>query len=338
MYKHIAMISFLITSIFWGAAGAQDVDYSGTSAANFLKIGVGARAVAMGDAASAVVDDASALFWNVAAIAGIENNISVVISSMNWLVDTRYSYVAAAMKIRGLGSFGVDMQFLDYGNIEETTVYDQNGTGRYFSANDLSIGLGYARQSTDRFSFGIKLKYIAEKLANANANAIGIDVGAVFITSFFNNNLRLAASLSNFGTKMQFSGRDLAVIYEVPGSPSGKQIPASLSTMEWEVPLLFRFGLSNYFVKNDAWTLLASYDILDSRDFNVRHSLGVEIGFKNSIYLRGGYKFNYDEMTYSGGIGMDFSRFLGYNITLDYSYNDFGVFGPFNQFSFIVNL
>jgi hypothetical protein len=316
---------------------AQEVDYSGTSVANFLKIGVGARQVAMGEAAIAVVNDASALFWNPAAVTRIEDLGSISISSMNWLVDTRVSYVAGVINLKEFGFLGLDLQFLDYGEIEETTVYDQNGTGRFVDASDMSVGLGYARQLTERFSFGIKVKYIAEKLAGVTADAFGFDIGADFQTSFFNNNLRLAAALSNFGSKMQFSGRDLAVTYTIPGSPSSKQIPANLETLSWEIPLLFRFGISNYFINNEDFSLLAAYDILDSRDYDVRHNLGAEIGYRQMFFLRGGYKFNYDEVNYTAGIGFDMTSVIGYKLKLDYVFQDYGVFESLHQFSFGIN-
>jgi len=317
---------------------AQQVDYSGTSVANFLKIGVGARQTAMGDAAISQVDDPTGLFWNVATISRIPSKFSFVATSRDWLVDTRLSYISAVLNFKSIGSFGFDFQFLDYGKVEETTVYDQDGTGRYFSANDLAVGFGFARSLTNRFSLGVKVKYIQEKLANAQAGAFGFDIGAVFTTSFFNNNLKLAATLANFGTKMKFGGRDLDVIYVVPGSPSNKQIPASLRTLEWEIPLLFRFGISNYFIKNETWSLLAAYDILDSRDYKVRHNLGAEVGIKHMLYLRAGYKFNYDQVSYTAGFGFDFSSLLGYKLKLDYVYLDYGVFKGLNQFTLILNL
>jgi hypothetical protein len=337
-FKLNSMLLLFINISATSQVVAQEVDYSGTSVANFLKIGVGAREMAMGDAATATVNTAAAMYWNVAALSRIEENVSVVISSMDWLVDTRNSYFAAALKVDGLGTFGVDFHYLDYGEIEETTVYDQDGTGRFFSARDLAVGLGYSRSLTDRFSFGIKVKYISEVIANASADAFGVDLGAVFTTSFFNNNLRLAANLSNFGTKMKFSGRDLAVTYTIPGSPSNKQIPADLTTIDWDIPLLFRFGISNYFVNNDELKILVAYDILDSRDFDVRQNLGAEIGFSNVVFLRGGYKFNYDEVDYTAGLGFDFGGILDYGIKLDYNYLDFGVFDGLNQFTLVINL
>jgi len=317
---------------------AQEVDYSGTSVANFLKIGVGARPMSMGDAAIASINSAEALYWNVAGLTRIEEKFAVSISSMNWLVDTRNSYIAAAYRFDDLGTFGIDLQYLDYGKIEETTVYDQDGTGRFLSASDMAIGFGYARKLTDRFAFGIKIKYINQTIADATGDAFAVDLGAIFLTSFFNNNLRLAASLSNFGTKLKFTGRDLSITYNIPDNPSNKQIPADLSTIEWDIPLLLRFGISNYLMNNDDVSLLVAYDILDSRDYEVRHNVGMEVGLYKMFYVRGGYKFNYDEIKYTMGLGLDFNNIIDYKLKLDYVYLDFGDFGYLNQFSLSFDL
>lgn len=337
--KNVNTIMILIILILGiKPVNAQEVDYSGTSAVNFLKIGVGARPMAMGDAAIASINSAEALYWNVAGLTRIDEQFSVAISTMEWLVESRNSYFAAAVRLGEFGTVGLDIQYLDYGKVEETTVYDQDGTGRFLSASDMAIGLGYARKLTDRFAFGVKVKYINETIADATGDAFAIDIGAVFVTSFFDNNFRIAASLSNFGTKLKFTGRDLSVTYNVPDNPSNKQIPADLSTIEWDIPLLFRFGVSNYFINNDQVSLLVAYDVLDSRDYEVRHNVGGELGLYKILYLRGGYKFNYDEIKYTAGIGLDFMEILKYQLKLDYVYLDYGDFDALNQFSLIFNL
>jgi len=331
-----AAFSFLV---FEGQVFAQqDVDYSGTSAANFMKIGVGSRPMAMGDAAIATVASPEALFWNTAAMTRINDDFAVSFSTMDWLVETRNSYVAAAYKIEGVGSFGMDLQYLDYGKIEETTVYDQDGTGRFLSASDLAVGLGYARELTDRFSFGVKVKFINQTIANASANAFAVDLGAVFLTSFFDNSFRFAAALSNFGTKMQFKGEDLSITYSVPDNPGNKQIPAELSTIEWDLPLLLRFGVSDFILDNDQVSWLVAYDLFDSRDYKVRHNVGTEVGLYRMVYLRGGYKFNYDEVNYTAGFGLDFQNIIDYKLKLDYLFLDYGDFGILNQFTLQFNL
>lgn len=334
----LAVILIVFMSGIQNLFGQQGVDYSGTSAANFLKIGVGSRPMAMGDAAIATINSPEALYWNVAGLTRINDDFSLSVSTMEWLVETRNSYVAAAYKIEGVGSVGMDLQYLDYGKIEETTVFDQDGTGRFLTASDMAIGLGYARELTDRFSFGLKIKFINQNIADASASAFAIDLGAVFTTSFFDNKFRFAAALSNFGTKMQFKGEDLSVTYVVPDNPGNKQVPAELSTIEWDIPLLLRFGVSDIILETDQTSILVAYDLFDSRDYRIRHNVGTEIGLFKMFYLRGGYKFNYDEVNYTVGFGLDFQNIVDYKLKLDYLFLDYGDFGTLNQFSLQFNL
>jgi hypothetical protein len=93
-----------------------------------------------------------------------------------------------------------------------------------------------------------------------------------------------------------------------------------------------------YFANIDNISLLVAYDILDSRDYEVRHNVGGELGLYKILYLRGGYKFNYDEIKYTIGMGLDFKDILNYQLKLDYVYLDYGEFDALNQFSLVFNL
>jgi len=320
------VIIFVVTTPLLG----QNVDYSGTSTSNFLKIGVGARAVAMGEAYVTMAEDAGSMFWNAGAIAALDQG-SVTFSLINWLVDTKITYLAIVYPFR-FGAVGLDIDYFSSGDMEMTTLYEQDGTGRYFSANDLQVGVAYARSMTDRFSVGVKIKYIREELANVSASAFAFDIGSVFTTSFFNN-MKIGMTLSNFGNKMQFNGRDLNVIYSVPDSPSNKEVPALLKTEQWEIPLFFRFGASTDLIRRQNFNFLVCYNVLDSRDFKVRHNLGAELRVLNALSLRGGYKFNYSESSYTMGLGLNFSFLGANNLRLDYSYADYGRFSDVQQFS-----
>lgn len=314
---------------------AQDVDYSGTSVANFLKVGVGARATSMGEAYITQSSDATSLYWNPGAASRIGRG-SVAFSIIPWLVDSQISFIGVVLPLR-IGTFGLDFVYFTSGEMEIATLEEQDGTGRFFDANDLQLGLTYSRNMTDRFSVGMKIKYLREELASVDANAFAFDIGSLFYTPFFNG-MKLALTLSNFGTKMRFDGRDLSVIYAVPGSPSNKEVPAALKTSEWELPLFFRIGASTHLIKNQAVSLITSVEIIDSRDYDTRYSFGAELGIGNQFFIRGGYKFNYDEATYSLGTGIDLVVMGSTDIKVDYSFIDFGRFQAIQQVSLIVNL
>ena len=122
--RTIIILSLLV--LLPGVTLAQGVDYAGTSVANFLKVGVGSRAVGLGDAAVSVVDDASAMFWNVGALGMLEHG-SATFSTMEWLVDSRITYFAVAVPL-SFGTLGLDLDFFSSGEMEMTTLQEQDGT------------------------------------------------------------------------------------------------------------------------------------------------------------------------------------------------------------------
>ena len=77
-------------------------------------------------------------------------------------------------------------------------------------------------------------------------------------------------------------------------------------------------------IDNEKLSLLVAYDLLDSRDFRVRHNVGTEVGLYQIFYVRGGYKFNYDEVSYTLGFGLDFKNIVDYKLKLDYLFLDYG--------------
>ena len=100
----------------------------GSSAASFLGVGVGSRAIGMGGAFSAVGGDASVLYWNPGAMAELKRS-ETLISKANWLVESDLNYLASILKLSKGKSIGLYLLQLDYGQEEITTLDDQNGTG-----------------------------------------------------------------------------------------------------------------------------------------------------------------------------------------------------------------
>lgn len=316
-----AVLILGMAALLAAPSAAQDASYHGTSGANFLKIGLGAKAAGMADAYVTFGDDASCLYWNPGAASRI-GKPSVVFSNLQWIVDTDLNYLAVTVPF-DFGTLGLDLAYFTSGDIVETTLEEQDGTGRMVSANDLALGLSYARNFTDRFSFGLKVKLVREQLAAVEASTVAFDVGSVFTTSF-PGDVSIGLALSNFGSDLQFSGRDLMVTHVVPGSPTGKQVPAILETQSWSLPLFFRLGLSATPYRSDAVEVVVAYNLIDSRDYGARHNLGGAVTFMDMFTLRGGYRFNYDEVTFSAGAGVRVDTGALGRLSVDYAYTDFG--------------
>jgi hypothetical protein len=141
-YKIFLIIVALLFST--SLSYSQDISKRGTTAASFLNIGQGARATAMGSAFVAVADDPSAIYWNAAGLARLENN-GVVFDHTQWIADVGYNFVAGALRIGDFGTIGVSFVSSDISEMNVTTVENPNGTGETFSVSDVafSISMGY---------------------------------------------------------------------------------------------------------------------------------------------------------------------------------------------------
>jgi hypothetical protein len=179
----------------------------GTTAAQFLKIGVGARAIGMGGTQTAVLGDVSSIYWNPAALSRLTTAGELTFNHVNWLADISYDFAAGVMPIGDLGTFGLSIISLRVPEDEVRTVDYPEGDGRRWDASSFAVGISYARNLTDKFSIGFNGKFIRESIWSESASGFAFDVGTLYM--FELKGLTLGASISNFGTTMRMDGRDL---------------------------------------------------------------------------------------------------------------------------------
>jgi hypothetical protein len=307
----------------------------GTSAAAFLGIAVGPRAVAEGGAFVAVANDASALYWNPGGLSRYGRS-EVLFSHTNWLVGTNFDWAGVLLNLDGTNAVGVSFTQLSYGDELVTTETSQMGTGQTWSASDVAIGLTYARNLTDRFSIGGTAKYVQQRIYNETASSAAVDVGLLYITDF--SGLKIGMCISNYGADMRLDGKDLYHPIDLDPSHAGtnKTLIASLKTDSWPLPLFFRAGVSIDAFKSDDLRLSVAADALRPSDNAETVSVGGELSWNEILFLRAGRKslFLVDSQegyTLGGGARWDFSAAMG--VGLDYSYEDFGLFGGIQQFA-----
>lgn len=314
----------------------------GTAAAQFLKIGVGARAMAMGGSFTAVADDISTIYWNPAGIANLERT-TIGFTHTEWFADISHDFAGVVMPISSSDFIAVHATTLNTGEQEVTTVANPDGTGIFYDVRDLAIGITYSRQLTDRFAVGLSGKYVLQNLYNVQASSFTIDIGSYLRTGF--HNLIIGMAISNFGGSMQLDGRDLITIADVNSSFSGNYNPdARLTTQEYPLPLIFRFGLSMDFIggkdpvieSNDFRVTLAA-EGTHLNDNNERFNIGTEIAWTETFFLRGGYKINYDTENWGLGLGVNIP-IASQKVIFDYAYLDFQNLGNVSQFSLQLQL
>lgn len=329
------IILFALLASFTYTLFAAEVTKRGTTAASFLQMGVGARALGMGGAFVAISDDIHALYWNPAGLVYVSGG-QFLFDHMNYFVDISFNYVGVAYSMQNNGVIGVALTAMDYGEMERTTEDFPEGTGERFSASEYAAQLSYARNITDRFSFGFSAKYLYQGIWHSSAKGFAIDVGTLYRTGF--RGLTLGMSISNFGTKMQMSGKDLLVQVDIAPDLSGNNetINAYLSTDRFDLPLLFRVGIGMDVFQNEKNTLKIAVDALHPNDNKESLNLGFEYNYRSLVYLRGGYEnlfLDKSPRQYSVGFGLAPKLFGNKSIRIDYVFQKWKYLNDIQKFS-----
>ncbi len=334
MIKIVAIIIILAIPM-----SGFSVSKVGTTAANFLKVGVGARAIAMGGAYVSLANDASAMFWNPAGIALIQGG-EAFFNHNEWIADISFDYAGLVFLLPRIGSFGLNATFLSMAEIERTTEIYPDGTEQLYSAGSYALGVTFAKSLTDRFSIGFNVKYINEYILNSSASGFAIDIGTMFITQF--KGLRIGANISNFGTKMQMSGRDVLVQHDIDPQREGNndRINADISTDRFDLPLNLKVGISYNLLQdvpnNQFWI---SIDAMHPNDNVESLNIGGEYVFRNLFALRAGYAslgMDDSERGLTLGAGLQYAFIGNVKVKIDYAYESFGRFDNLQKVSIAI--
>ncbi|MBK7629913.1 MAG: PorV/PorQ family protein [Ignavibacteriales bacterium] len=296
---------------------------AGISTAQFLKIGVGGRATAMGDAFIAVANDVSALYWNPAGLTQFSEN-QVMFSHNQWVVDINHDFLGAVYHLDETNTFGVSLTSLSMDEMKVTTEYAPFGTGEYFGFSDIGFSISYSRKMTEQFSFGGTVRYIEESLDKLKMRGIMIDLGTYYWTGLGTS--RFAVTVTNFGN-------DLA--------PDGEVILVGNRTKsDWQSfspPTMFRIGFAFEPYEDDQNKITTSIQLNHPNDNSENLSLGFEYVWNKMFFARGGYKINVDEQNYSFGAGVNVPVSIT-NVSVDYAYANFTRLGSAHRFSIILGL
>lgn len=306
-----------------------------TTSAQFLKLGYGARPIALGGSFVAQADDLSALYWNVAGLARMPGT-AVQFSTTEYLADVQYSTVAFGINMGNVGTLAASIIFLDSGEMDVRTVEQPEGTGERFDVQNLALQLSYARNLTDRFSIGGSAKFVRETIWHSSASTVAFDIGTLFTTPY--ERLRLGASFSNFGPKMAMSGRDIKFSDDpLPDQDGGVTIVNSNYEMEEaSLPLLFRVGVAWDAVATADHRVVLSSDAAHPNDNSEYINVGAEYVFRDLVALRVGQRHLFEEdgsmgLTFGGGLNLRIDRTL--RTRIDYAYTDFSRLGKTHWFT-----
>lgn len=304
------------------AQGSREVSKRGTTAAPFLSIPQGARALAIGGAFVAIANDPSAMYWNPAGIAELKG-FHFMVDHTYWIADIAYDFVGATIDAGSFGTLGLNITASNIEDMKVTTVDQQEGTGEVFGVSDIAIGATYALNLTDDFAIGFNPKFVYQKIWKMSASAFAIDLGVKYKTPF--DGITLGMSISNFGTKMQMTGNNALVLYDPDPSGTGNngQIPANLSTDVWELPLNFRVGIAYNVALGDFGAATVAVDASHPSDNYESLNVGGEYVYDDFIYLRGGMKSLFlkdSEEGFTVGLGIKQAVVGNVKFSVDYAF------------------
>ncbi|RMH73852.1 MAG: hypothetical protein D6675_01500 [Gemmatimonadetes bacterium] len=312
--------------LLFSVATANAASNTGTVAAQFLKIGVGAQAAAMGGATTAHVNDPAALYWNVGALAHL-NQPALYGAHTEWFAGIQHDFIGLTLPIGANNILGLSLIALTTGDIEQTTLSQQDGTGIFYDVADIALGISAARQLTDRFSVGVTGKYVRQTVWNESAATFAFDIGALMITDL--HGMRLGMQFSNLSGDLKLNGSDLLA------GDGTQQV-----TESYALPVRFQFGIALDVVGHNMpeapHRLTVAIDGTHPGDGAETLHLGLEYAHKTWLFLRSGYVINHDtaDVSFGGGVRWSLAQTP---FQLDYAYADLGLLDDVQRVSLKLN-
>jgi len=327
--------------LFSLASQAQVRKYSN----EFLNIGVGARALGMGNANVASVSGVNSGYWNPAGLLEQKSDIEVGLMHAEYFAGiAKYDYLGASKRIDSNSVAGITLLRFGVDNIPNTLdLVDANGNIDYnrittFNAVDFATLISYSRRmpKLKGVDIGGNFKVIRRRLGEfGGAWGFGLDLGA----KYTHKGWKFAAMARDVtGTYNAWSfnmdQKQIATFIQ-----TGNEIPSS--SLEVTAPKLILGIARNFSFWKDQITVLGEFNMINTFDgkrntvlktnlWSAEPAMGIEIGYKGFVYLRGGLgniqkELNDRATLYVTTVQPNFGVGVHYKIfTLDYALTDIG--------------
>jgi hypothetical protein len=289
---------------------AQQFGQVGTSGAQLLKINFDPRASGLGNAAASIVNNAAAVYTNVAGLEGVQKG-DIAFTYTPWFAGIDMVSIVGAYRLENIGVIGV--QATGFSTSEEiTTIQMENGTGQTYSIQNVVLGLSFARHITEKLVIGAQAKYIRESYFDHSTSGLAFDLGSNYDLGF--SGARLAMTLQNFGSDLD----PLSGSYNDYSDGSNQK-----GFLRTPLPVTFRASFTLEPIVSEAYRVRVIADLIHPNDNIEHYCLGGEVLLYNLVALRGGLKLNYDDERFAFGVGLKGSQLLGQDVRFDYSYEQF---------------
>ncbi len=275
------IISFLIVVIL--ALSGQVIAQSGESSFDFLLIGPGSRAAAMGEAYTAISGDAGAPYFNPAS-AALMDGTEFSLMHVKYLTDVtmeHFSVIAHSKRFH----YGLGLYYGKVANIERRDVVPTDQPLGTFDEHNFTASFLWALPLNDRLAIGNTIKWAYEKIDINSASALGLDFGAFYT---LRPEIALGVSVRNLGTQPKFD------------------------SVSFDLPRELRIGASYRMLPETKLAgLILSSDFIVTKWGNKKSKLNIggEYTYQDLISLRMGYGFGYDSRNFSLGGGITYTNY-----------------------------
>ena len=301
----------------------------------FLENPVAAEVMGRGGTGIVATLNANGLFWNPALAGWVEPAADLSLNRTQGIADIDYNALAATLHLWDAGVIGLTFFTMDYGDFYGTRRaandqgYEETGV---FSPSAYAVGLAFSQKVSERFSFGVQVKYAHQDLGGAwvapQGTAFGdagfamsergysrgdfaLDVGAYY--DFLYNGIRFGAVLQNISREIKYEN---------------EQFP---------MPFAVSFGLTveplHFFMEGEGTSdLLICAESRHPRDFEENLRVGAQYTVFGMVALRAGYQAKFDERGLTAGLGFRYDL-GGVPVRADYAYEAFGIFGAVHHFT-----
>ena len=234
----------------------QDNTPYGTTSAEFLLFGAGARGTALGGAFAAMATDVSALYYNPAGIA-LMSRPGAMVGTYDYVAETRYSWGGIAFPFSG-GTRAVGLQVGTFGFKDQPvyTAEQPDGTGSVYSVSQTVAGLTFAQNFSDRFSAGITAKGVFDNLGQASGKAFAVDFGTNFHAQLSGHPIRFSFVWPTWAPTCPTAATRSRSTR--PGTPSPARTRCrrtrsrvEFRTKDFPLPTTFRVGLAYDLIAGD---------------------------------------------------------------------------------------
>jgi hypothetical protein len=199
---------------------ARQANAQSEAGAASLQIEPSARANGMGKAQVGIVDDATASWWNPAALAFLDDRQVTLMHSQlvpGLADDVFYEFFGYASKIKGLGGYGVHVIYLTYGK-NVATDFSGQVIGE-FTSYEVVPSVSFGTKLTDNLGLGVNFKFVWVDLAPAAVTRDGHDGRGTTVAVDGALLWRIPKYRMNWGLNFQNIGPDLAFIDEDQSDP-----------------------------------------------------------------------------------------------------------------------